>query len=42
MNDKLHETNLESLLDNFDTEDSYNTYQTTMNSILDEITPVKA
>ena len=41
INDKLHETNWESLLDNLDTEDSYNIYQTTMNSILDEITPVK-
>ena len=41
INDKLHETNWESLLDNLDTEDSYNIYQTTINSILDEITPVK-
>ena len=41
INDKLHETNWESLLDNLDTEDSYNTYQATLNSILDEITPVK-
>ena len=41
INEKLHETNWESLLDNFDTEDSYNKYQTTMNSILDQITPVK-
>ena len=38
---KLHETNWESLLDNLDTEDSYNIYQATLNSILDEITPVK-
>ena len=41
INDKLHETNWENLFDNLDTEDSYNVYQATLTSILNEITPVK-
>ena len=41
INDKLHETNWESPLDNLETEDSYNVYQATLNSNLNEITPVK-
>ena len=41
INDKLQETNWENLLDNLDTEESYNVYQTTLNGILNEITSVQ-
>ena len=41
INNILQETNWENLLDNFDREESYNVYQTTLNGILDEITPVQ-
>ena len=41
INKKLQETNWENLLDNLDTEESYNVYQTTLNVILNEITPVQ-
>ena len=41
INERLQETDWETLLDNQNTEMSYNIYQKTISSILDEIAPVK-
>ena len=41
INERLKETDLETLLNTQNTELSYNTYQKTISSILDEISPVK-
>ena len=41
INDKLHDINWNTELDNLDTEDSYNVYHEKLNRILNEITPVK-
>ena len=41
INDKLQETDCESILDSLDTENSYIVYQETINNILNEISPVK-
>ena len=41
INERLKETDWETILDKQDTELSYNTYQKTIGSILDEISPVK-
>ena len=41
INDKLQETDWETILDSLDTENSYSVYQETINNILNEISPVK-
>ena len=41
INDKLETIDWNSLLNNLDTESSFNTYQRTLSNTLDEITPVR-